>query len=197
MSYEWSYRSVFIGPNFVECPQCHTVVTDELFALQEPVTAMPCCNATGTKPRWPSSSVLVMLDVVRHRDTFAAGGEPIRFTFLAAMLEALLEPIVFRLSMQRIGERRAEQELRDNHGAAKLQTLFDRHCTQSLLNLCLAAGQRAFMNQWREVARMRNQFAHGKMPVVGRAQATAADELQESALRLFAYIHNHARAKSA
>lgn len=138
-----------------------------------------------------------MLDVVRHRDTFAHGGEPIRFTFLAAMLEALLEPIVFRLSMQHIGERRAEEELRYNHGAAKLQTLFDRHCTESLLNLCFAAGHGGFMKQWREVARMRNQFAHGKTPIVGRAQATTADELQESALRLFAYIHNHARAKSA
>jgi hypothetical protein len=190
MSYEWRYRPLFIGPSFVQCPKCERVFEDASYALYELTTSLPCCGATGSKPSWPSQAAQTFLAVIQHRDEFIEGGEPIRFAFLAAMLEALLEPIVFRLLLEKYGEVHAERELSENHGAAKLRRLFDRTSSKPLSALLKEAKFPRFSAQWLEIARMRNQFAHGKTPSVKPEQAAAAEQVQAVAFRAFAHIHH-------
>lgn len=123
---------------------------------------MPCCGSTSQeRTRWPHHAAKTFLSVVQNRDTLVDEGEQVRFVFLAAMLESLLETSIFRLLSAQRGDREVEKLLSSVHGAMKMRQLYDRH-SDTPLAVLFQGTYSDFVRKWDTVIGLRNKFAHGE-----------------------------------
>jgi len=103
---------------------------------------MPCCGGTG-RPRewWPNPATQNFLSVVQHRDTLVDDGDQVRFVFLAALLEALLEGVLFPLLATKHGQGRAEEMMSRIQGAGQRPsvTRADQDIAEAIENAAVKA----------------------------------------------------------
>jgi len=152
---------------------------------------MPCCGSTTReRKRWPHHAARTFLSVIQNRDTLVDEGAQVRFVFLAAMLESLLEPVVFRLLSARQSGREAQKTLSMVHGAAKLRELYNRYSDKPLASLFQGTSYRNFTRQWDRVIQLRNKFAHGEVVTIGPVEQALAGEVEAAAFGVFAAVHN-------
>lgn len=191
MSYEWRYRPIIPEIALLQCPGCGRVSEDATYELYDSNRPMPCCGTTtGPRQWWPDRATRSFLWVVKNRDTLVDQGEQVRFVFLAALLEALLEEPLFQLLAAKHGRQQAEKTLSKVHGAATRRGLFDRESDKKLRIVLSEHGHADFLKKWDHIVRLRNRFAHGRSVIIAKADQHVAEAIEASAVRAFAAVHN-------
>lgn len=180
---------------YIQCPACRRLNFDPDRKLARRDEPAPCCGASGeARIIWPSAETHDILEIARKRRLGTAQGRRIAIVFLATALEMLLESILWELlAAHRSSVFLSEIILDGYRGRDRRIGLFKTLSGKSISNVLKAKKLENFLADWDEIARARNDIAHGQYFYERKGRTgVLIKRVINSCLQVFAELQNHA-----
>lgn len=179
------------------CEGCNKIV--KLKPVLGELSKAPCCGHAGIQTVWPGMASRALLDVAFDADLETKQGEQIAAVFTCSFVESIFEAMLSSyLEEMKTPYLVASLLLEAKGGQKQKRDLYQELTTRKPTQVLAATDFKDWLIHFDELAKARNNLAHGKaplfrVPVAGEKRLPLVERVQvvrDNALKALAYLWN-------